>query len=614
MGRLGFIFFVLFLLSVSAMAKVYYVSVDGSDLNTGDINKPFATVQRAQTSALAGDTVYIRGGKYLVKTENVARYESIWAYVFDLNKSGVQGKPIRYWAYPGEKPIFDFSAVKPANYRIIAFYVTGSYIHLRGLEVVGVQVTITSHTQSECFENRGSNNIYDQLSMHDGQAIGIYIVRGSNNLVLNCDAYNNYDYTSESGAGGNVDGFGVHSPKGHAGNVFRGCRAWFNSDDGYDCINNGEPAVFENCWAFYNGYSTSFKSLGDGNGFKAGGYGSTVPASLPNPIPVNTIKFCLAVRNKANGFYSNHHLAGSNWYNNSAYMNSVNYNMLNRESATVEGYLKDVDGYNHVLKNNLGYKARSKELDKIDKTKCVLSNNYFDLNVSVTDADFVSLSENLLMAPRKADGSLPDIDFMKLKEGSDLIDKGVDVGFLFNGKAPDLGAFESPAQVSYFPVEIMIEGEGSVTMNQNEASVPSGTTVVFNASAAVGWQFDGWKGSSNYANPVLSIVVKDTIRLTAIFSRLQGSQKPIDQSCFEMKAYMVPELQIANVVFSLEQDSHVVFRLYNTSGKLWKQTNGEKYSSGLCSCQFTMSGIPKGVYLILMEANHRTEKCKLIVV
>ena len=33
-------------------------------------------------------------------------------------------------------------------------------------------------------------------------------------------------------------------------------------------------------------------------------------------------------------------------------------------------------------------------------------------------------------------------DFMKLAEGSELIDAGIDVGLPFLGKAPDLGAFE----------------------------------------------------------------------------------------------------------------------------------------------------------------------------
>jgi len=94
-------------------------------------------------------------------------------------------------------------------------------------------------------------NIYEQLGMHDGQAIGFYLTKGTGNLILNCDAYNNHDSLSENGRGGNTDGFGCH-PRSAAdsNNVFRGCRAWFNSDDGYDCINGFTATVFDHCWAF----------------------------------------------------------------------------------------------------------------------------------------------------------------------------------------------------------------------------------------------------------------------------------------------------------------------------------------------------------------------------
>ncbi len=442
--RLKFIFILFLLFQVSlGFGKVIYVAVDGSDFNAGDIDDPVETIKQAQRLISAGDTVYIRGGHYQMRTTQIAEYKDIWAYVTVLDKSGTAGKRINYWAYPGETPVFDYTNIKPANKRIFAFYVTGSYIHVKGIEVTGVQVTITGHTQSECFEIKGSNNIIEQVSMHDGMAIGVYILRGSNNLILNCDAYNNYDSVSENGSGGNTDGFGCHAPKGHKNNVFRGCRAWFNSDDGYDCISSGEPVLFDNCWAFYNGYSKGFVSRGDGNGIKAGGYGSTAFDRLPNPIPSNTIQFCLAVRNKQSGFYSNHHLAGSSWYNNTAYKNKRNFNMLNREAPTQSGYLNDVPGWGHVLKNNLGYKASYKELSDIDKNACVLSNNYFDMDVIVNDNDFLSLDESLLTAPRQADGSLPDIDFLKLAPGSDLINAGLDIGFGFNGSAPDLGCFET---------------------------------------------------------------------------------------------------------------------------------------------------------------------------
>ena len=427
------------LISLHTFSAIYYVSPNGNDANAGSKTKPFLTIQRAQKSVAAGDIVYLRGGTYTMSESQVMNRTGVWANVTEINKSGAPGKRIKYWAYQNEKPVFDYTNVKPQNNRIRAFYVTASWIHFKGIEVVGVQVTILTHTQSESFANEGSNNIYERLSMHDSQAIGFFLRNGSNNLILNCDAYRNYDYTSERGAGGNSDGFGNHPAKGAVNNIYRGCRAWFNSDDGYDCINASEATVFENCWAFYNGYSTSFKSLADGNGFKAGGYAYRPPSDVPKPIPRNIIRFCLSVNNKASGFYSNHHREGSDWFNNTAYMNATNYNMLNRALDNV----KDVPGYNHKMRNNLGFAARGSELSNIDSTSSDIKNNYFNLPFPVTANDFASLDTALLTAPRQADGSLPNINFMKLKPTSKLIDKGEKIGFLYKGAAPDLGCFET---------------------------------------------------------------------------------------------------------------------------------------------------------------------------
>jgi hypothetical protein len=61
--------------------------------------------------------------------------------------------------------------------------------------------------------------------------------------------------------------------------------------------------TFDHCWAFYNGFSTEFKSLGDGNGFKAGGYGHRPLEDVPEMVPHHVVKFCVAVGNKAHGFY-----------------------------------------------------------------------------------------------------------------------------------------------------------------------------------------------------------------------------------------------------------------------------------------------------------------------
>ena len=439
----------LLLLSVSSLANNWYVSANGSDSNTGTKEYPFLTIQKAQSSVTPGDTVFIRGGIYKMQQSQITSFSGIKAFVTLLDKSGTNGKRICYWAYPNEKPVFDFSEVKPNGYRVHAFEVTGSWLYIKGLEVVGVQVpVVNSNTQSICFSNDGgSNNIYEQLSMHDGQAIGFFLTAGSNNLILNCDAYRNYDYTSQAGGGrngGNVDGFGNHPSQGSVNNIFRGCRAWFNSDDGYDCISAFEATVFENCWSFYNGYSVGFISRADGNGFKAGGYASRPFNVLPPNIPRNTIRYCLAVMNKANGFYSNHHLQGSDWYNNTAYGNGVNFNMLNRKAKTETDYLTDGPGYNHVLRNNISFRPRSADIINYDGERCTIDHNSFLNNdISFSENDFLSIDTAQLTAPRRPDGSLPAIDFMHLKPGSRLIDTGVDAGLPFTGKAPDIGCFES---------------------------------------------------------------------------------------------------------------------------------------------------------------------------
>jgi len=433
------------LIFVSLSAENYFISVSGNDSNDGSIGSPFATLAKAQSLAEAGDTVYIRGGTYKITEEQIMTYHSIWGYVFDMRKSGTdKNNRICYWGYKNERPIFDLSEVKPANKRVIVFYVKGSFLHFKNFEIIGTQVTILDHTQSECFRNDGANNnIYEHISMHDGKAIGFYLVSGSNNLVLNCDVYNNYDDISDGGSGGNVDGFGGHANVSGTGNIFRGCRAWWNSDDGFDLINCQAAYTIENCWAFYNGYKpNSFISAGNGSGFKSGGYGMSNSPKAPDIIPIHIVRFCLAYYNKNQGFYSNHHLGGITWYNNTGYKNPSNFNMLNRKSVSEA---VDVDGYGHIIKNNLSYAPRTsgKNIISVDHTLCEIENNSFlPTEMSIASSDFMSLDESQLMLPRKADGSLPDITFMKPQKGSKLIDSGTDVGFSFYGNAPDIGCFE----------------------------------------------------------------------------------------------------------------------------------------------------------------------------
>lgn len=144
----------------SLCARDFHVATSGDDARAGTAGVPFATVQRAAKSAGPGDTVFIHGGTYRMRENQISRVRNDRAHVISLSRSGTPGKPIRFTAFGNERPVFDLSDVKPRDCRVTAFHVDGSWIHLKGLAVTGVQVTISGHTQSICFDNQGSHNIY----------------------------------------------------------------------------------------------------------------------------------------------------------------------------------------------------------------------------------------------------------------------------------------------------------------------------------------------------------------------------------------------------------------------------------------------------------------------
>ena len=417
-------------------AKVIYVAPQGDDAAAGTVDAPLATLPAAYRLTEGGDTVCFRGGTYNVTDSQVMKIKGVYAFVFALEKAGTAEHRTCYMGYPGERPVFDFSALMlDGKHRFAAFYLGADYVHLRNFDIVGVPVRIKGHTQSECVSaRRGSHCIVEDIAMHDGMAIGYYQKRGSHNLVVDCDAYNNYDDYSEGPYGGNVDGFGCHVfDTFEVGNVFRRCRAWRNSDDGFDLISCAAPVEIDHCMAFYNGYCPSsnpadtvnFVSAGDGNGFKAGGWGMNKrKTKCPDVCPSHYIHHSLAYRNKAHGFYANHHLAGNTWENNTSCGNRSNYNMLNRKN-TFEAI--DVPGYDHSLANNVSWTFTDASLGghliNIDPDRVTLTNNSFAPSVSsveVTAEMFVSTSVSLLFTRRLPDGRLPSIDFLRGKAGTIL--------------------------------------------------------------------------------------------------------------------------------------------------------------------------------------------------
>ncbi|MFB9689030.1 right-handed parallel beta-helix repeat-containing protein [Amycolatopsis plumensis] len=412
-----------------AAAKTYYVAPSGSDSAAGTQAAPWASVAHAQAVAQAGDTVYLRGGTYTYARANKAcASQTDRVDAITLNKSGSAGNPIRYWAYPGETPVFDFSRVSD-DCRIKGFDVTGNYIHLKGLEVKGVPQNNNLNHESWGIWISGSDNTFEQLNLHNNMGPGLFIQDGGGNLVLDSDSHDNYDPKTSNGAGESADGFGAHISANHPGNVFRGCRAWWNSDDGFDLINAFSSVTIENSWAWRNGYlPQTTTSSGNGNGFKMGGYGGKY---VGNGVK-HYIRSSVAFNNKAAGFYANHHTLANDYFGNTSYNNHPDYNMLGITSsgaATGLGNLRNNIAYGGTLTSNMSGTSASY--------------NSWNLGVTMSDTQFQSVSTAGWDARRQADGSLPVLPNLRLASNSSLIDKGTDIGLPYRGKAPDLGAFES---------------------------------------------------------------------------------------------------------------------------------------------------------------------------
>jgi hypothetical protein len=402
------------LAALPAFAADYYVAPGGSDGAAGTRAAPWQSAMRAQQGAQPGDTVYFRGGRYVFTAGvNACASRTATVNAVTLDKSGSEGKPIRYWAYPGEMPVFDFTAMKD-DCRVKGFNVTASWIHLKGLEITGVPQQPENHLNHESWGVwiSGSHNIFEQLNLHHNMGPGLFIKDGAYNLVLNSDSHHNYDPYTSNGAGQSADGFGAHVKAGQPGNVFRGCRAWANSDDGFDLINAYSPVTIEYSWAWLQGYlpgTTTPLAAGNGNGIKAGGYGGRYAANGVR----HTVRYSVAFANKAAGFYANHHPLAIDFFNNTAFDNRPDYNML---GIAADGGPLNLGN----LRNNIAFGPKlTSNTEGLD-----MAGNSWTLPAPVTAADFEEISSAGWDAPRQADGSLPVLRSFHPRRDSPLAGMG----------------------------------------------------------------------------------------------------------------------------------------------------------------------------------------------
>ena len=433
--------FLLILLNLVAIvgtvsAATYYVSPSGTTTAAGTISAPLAFSTAIGKSLVAGDSVILRGGLYSFSS------------LQQISKSGSTAKRLQIVAYANETPILDFRT-EPYNNSNQGVKLSGNYVHLKGLIIQGagdngLQVT-------------GSNNIIELCTTRWNCDAGTQMKGGSDNLILNCDSYENFDYetggTASPDYGGNADGFADKQYTNTGTNTYKGCRSWRNGDDGWDSYEKIGNTVYDSCWCyamspasfdmtdhirfktdsaswFYQFKNSSgryvIKNYGNGNGFKLGGNYTANNATLHN---------CVSVLNPVKGFDQNNNNGIMTIYNCTSYNNGYNYGFSNSGYGTL------------IIKNSVS--LTSKSSNSFNCKSVTQAYNSWNAGFSCSATDFVSLDYTQMLNPRQADGSLPEVTLLHLTSSSGLINKGTNVGYSFSGSAPDLGAYEysSPTAV-----------------------------------------------------------------------------------------------------------------------------------------------------------------------
>ncbi len=319
--------------------KTYYVApnaVNGDDTADGSEEHPYNVswlLMSSRSPLEPGDTVLVKDGVYEL-SERIL-----------ISRNGEHDKYITV------------KAADPTKKSILSFYSMGFDGNARGVQLDAnywywYDVDICGAGDNGMYIG-GSYNIVENCEFYDNRDSGLQLGRKyspevtlsditdwpSYNLIKNCTSYNNYDNET---FGENADGFAAKLTIGY-GNIFDGCIAYRNSDDGWDLFaktdtGNIGAVILYNCVAFENGYlletqedfhkkfptfneglkepnANSYLTRdGDGNGFKLGGSVMEGDVFLYN---------CLSFNNRMHGVTDNSNPGVLSIKNVTAYNNSA---------------------------------------------------------------------------------------------------------------------------------------------------------------------------------------------------------------------------------------------------------------------------------------------------
>lgn len=502
--------------TIGADGKIY-VSPTGSAANGGTSAADAVDLQTAFDYATAGQTILLESGTY-----NIAGGLTI-----ARGRDGTASAPITVTTADGKYATIDFGGTGTGltawgNYwNFSKINITRSADGSKGMQLAGSHCVVESMN----FYNNGNTGLQISGSSADDKSLW-----PSYNTVKNCTSMNNADRAMED-----ADGFAAKLTSGD-GNVFDGCVAAYNADDGWDLFAKASTGsigavTIKNCLAYRNGYislksepvkkqpfefpnikcddngnimvedSAIIVEAGNGNGFKMGGTNLPGGHTLINSISYN---------NKAKGIDSNS-CPDIKIYNCTSYNNEgANVALYtNNKSATtgyeVEGlisYRKSTDVAENVKLQGQNSTAVYGPTNFYWDSETQTSHNTSTNTVTVDDSWFEKLDTTI--APvRQADGSI-DMDGVLLLSSTGL-------------KATDSGARgavwgqEEAAKATFWVV-----GDSTVSAFSDEYYLPR---------EGYGEELDNYFNATVYNLAVSGASSKDFTTMDAYKTLLNGSDE-----------------------------------------------------------------------------------------
>lgn len=391
------IILILMMLSNNLFSEVYFVSTEGSDSNSGTQASPWKNLSFAVGKVSPGDTILMRGGVYYTN--------EIWIRG-DRSMGGSNGRYLTIMNFPGETPSIGGKR---------RFIVSAPFVRIEGLSFRlpyrlsggGMAFQVVNNTFAGPQPSYGAIEFFSDSGLIEDNRIkitrggdtkdhGIYVHAGHKNIIRN----NLIDGTS---------GYGIHV---------------------YDAVSSGGERA-----------AIGFEDLLIENNLVMNSrYRSGIIISPGNKIEAKRIYVHrnIIVNNSANGIrlcFQSHDIE---IYNNTIYGNGHSFPHPDDASAIS---IRDGMVRNVKIKNNIIETARKGAYHILNRERSpdiIIERNLY-WHLDLPELFYANDKDPLYGDPLFIDAEGNDFH---LQKSSPAVDAGINLGFLFMGASPDLGAFE----------------------------------------------------------------------------------------------------------------------------------------------------------------------------